>query len=143
MREKFILSCFIILFLGCPGRVRCEVSSVQDEDIAALRPKVEWSSENGRDPFEDYISEKPRDDVVQKQDQALTQKEEVVVLPGLTVQGLIWGGNRPCAIINNKVIEQGGETAEGVEITNITRQGIEVNYKGKKFNLSSPAGSAG
>lgn len=143
MREKFVLGCFIILFLGCPGIVIAEVASGQGEDIEALRPKIEWNADDLRDPFEDYITEKPLAQAVQKQEEILVQKEEPVVLPALAVQGIIWGGNKPCAIINNKVIEQGRETAEGVKITNISRQGIELRYKGKKFNLSSPAESAG
>ena len=66
--------------------------------------------------------------------------DENIVLPQMTFQGMIWDGASPQAIINNKVysindaIEIATEETEAkVKIKDITKNGIYLEYKRKKF----------
>ena len=61
--------------------------------------------------------------------------EEVVRLPSLQIQGIIWGGSSPQAIINEQVVSKGDVIAGGVEILDISKGGIKVIYRGKIFTL--------
>jgi hypothetical protein len=63
-------------------------------------------------------------------------------LPELKVQGVIWGGNFPQAIVNNKVLKV-GDTVEGVEIKSIDKKGITVLFEGSESTISSPAAGPG
>jgi len=60
-----------------------------------------------------------------------------VKLPVLKVQGLIWGGNFPQAIINNKVVRVDDEV-DGAKIVSIEKDGLWVSFNDKQYNLSSP-----
>ena len=68
------------------------------------RPNIVYNASDLRDPFESYIKkgEHPEDG---KQSTAVFANQQVEKAPpSLTVQGLVWGGNFPQAIINNKVV---------------------------------------
>jgi len=54
------------------------------------------------------------------------------------LQGLVWGGDFPQAIINNKMVKI-GDTIEGVEVVAIGKEGVTLVYANKKYNLSSPS----
>lgn len=67
-------------------------------------------------------------------------EEEVVILPRMNLQGMVWNSRLPQAIIDNKVYTKDdivvigtGETAEKVKITDITAEGITIRYKTKYF----------
>lgn len=64
-----------------------------------------------------------------------TKLEEVVRLPSLQIQGIIWGGSSPQAIINEQVVAKGDVIAGGVEILDISKGGIKVIYRSKIFTL--------
>jgi len=64
-----------------------------------------------------------------------TKVEEVVRLPSLQIQGIIWGGGNPQAIIDEQVVAKGDMIAGGVEILDISKSGIKVIYRGKIFML--------
>jgi hypothetical protein len=96
-----------------------------------LRPVVEFESEGARDPFILYEEEKK---TVKTLDSV-----EVVNLPAdFLVQGLIWGGRLNQAIIKNKVVKV-GDTLDEAKILDIGKNGVAVFYKGRKFELPSPA----
>ena len=59
------------------------------------------------------------------------EKEEIV-LPAFTVQGMVWGGVRPQALINEGLCEK-GDIIKGAEIADITKEGVTLIYKNKKF----------
>ncbi len=65
---------------------------------------------------------------------------EVVTLPTMVFQGMVWNSLRPQAIIDNKVYDVDddilvgeGETAGKIKIKDITREGIFLKYKGREF----------
>ena len=97
-----------------------------------VRPNVEYKEEEGlRDPYQSPIKE----EVVEE---ALQEQVPIDPLPSLTIQGMVWGGTLPQAIINNKVVKI-GDTIEGVRIIGIKKEGITVFFGNREYNLSSPA----
>lgn len=60
---------------------------------------------------------------------------ELVRLPYLTIQGVIWGGGTPQAIVDNRVVVKGDILPGGIEILDISGTGIKVLYRGKIFTL--------
>jgi len=65
--------------------------------------------------------------------------------PTLNIQGLIWGGPRPQAIINNHVYSV-DDTVAGGTITSISPRGVELDYHGTTVlfsRASSPKGQEG
>jgi len=96
------------------------------------RPKVEYEAGDSRDPFQPLK-------MTEMHAQELSMPESTVrSLPALTVQGLVWGGNFPQAIINNKVVKE-GDTLEEARIISIKKEGVTVFFEGGEYQLSSPA----
>ena len=97
------------------------------------RPKVEYVAKDLRDPFNPggLTQEKAPEQKFQKTEM---HKEEP---PSLSVQGLVWGGSLPQAIINHKVVKE-GDTVEGAKIIKIDKEGITVFFKGGQYNLGNP-----
>ena len=58
----------------------------------------------------------------------------VISLPVLNVQGVIVGENIHQAIINDQVVPLLG-TINGARVDSVSKQGVELFYKGKKFFL--------
>ena len=61
--------------------------------------------------------------------------EKEIVLPTFTIQGMVWGGIKPQALINGQLCEK-GDTIRGAEITDINKEGVTFVYKDKKFLFS-------
>ena len=55
---------------------------------------------------------------------------------GLIVQGLLWGGSKPTAIINHRVYGV-GDTVEGGVIRSIDRTGVDVESDGTTSRLTT------
>ncbi|MCX5707176.1 MAG: hypothetical protein NTW13_05970 [Candidatus Omnitrophica bacterium] len=102
-----------------------EEMAVKEE---VLRPKVQYLAEGLRDPFKSPIVK-----------DTSYKSSEVKALPQLNIQGLIWGGTFPQAVINNKVVKIGDTVVEGARITDISKEGVTVLYNGMTYQLSSPA----
>jgi len=99
-------------------------------------PNIEYKSEGLRDPFEGVFKTEPipsRESIGQ-----LPEAPPEVSPPPLTVQGIIWGGNIPQAIINDKVVKVGDSISEA-KVTYIGRDGIAIIFKDYTFKLTSPA----
>ena len=86
--------------------------------------KIEYKSEGLRDPFQEEKIEIEEEPVQTKP------------LPALQIQGIVWGGTFPQAIINNKVARV-GDTIEGVRITDINKNGVIVFFENRQYNLST------
>ena len=95
------------------------------------RPKVVYSGEGLKDPFEPSLIKK-------KEEGRREARVEPKALPDMKVQGLLWGGIFPQAIINNKVVKVGDSIGE-VRITGINKEGITVFFANMEYKLSSPA----
>jgi len=101
-----------------------------------IRPNIEYKATGLRDPFEEPFVKKG------EADEKAVAKVFAAPPPVLIVQGLIWGGGIPQAIINDNVVKL-GDTIQGAKIINITKDGVIVLFEGMQYNLSSPASSAG
>lgn len=91
------------------------------------------------DPFESQLPkpQAPVPNVIQEAPAPLPA-EEVINPPVISVSSLVSGGPAPQAIINGKILRVGSEI-EGAIINNITKEGIEVTFKGKSFSYPSPS----
>lgn len=54
----------------------------------------------------------------------------------LIVQGVVWGGAMPQAIINNRVTNI-GDVIEGAKVIDISKKGVILLYKDRKYLLPS------
>ena len=133
----FIFCLFIVNLFAEPAEYKAikELERIErtppPERIA--RPKVEYKAGDLRDPFK-----KPESLSTQKPEVSGTQVTQEKPLPSLTVQGLIWGGSFPQAIINNKVVKI-GDTIDKVSIINIDKDGVTVSFEETEYRLPSPA----
>jgi hypothetical protein len=97
-----------------------------------------------KNPFEDgfpkpiVIKPEPIHPVEHKKIKKVVHKKIVVPpeikLPGLDLQGVMVGEDMHQAIINDEVVPLYG-SIEGARVDSITKQGVEVLFKGKKFFL--------
>ena len=109
----------------------------QSAPESIIRPKIEYKAEDLRDSFA-APPEKKSEDIKKVAEPEVYRAPP----PTLTTQGLIWGGNIPQAIINDKVVKV-GDTIQGAKIISITKDGVTLLFEGMQYNLSSPAMSAG
>lgn len=109
-----------------------EPISASSEPAVDLRVDVKYTAEGLRDPFESYLIKEKAAGI--KEEGAAVEQ----VLPSLVVQGIIWGGSFPQAIINDKVVKIGDEV-EGARILEISKEGVVVFYDNRRYDLSSPA----
>lgn len=111
-----------------------ETQQQADSKLAVIeRPQLQYTSGSQRDPFKTLIVKDEKAGTVQ----VAPGVEEKA--PPMTVQGIIWGGAFPVAIINDEMVKVGDTTKDGAEITSIAKEGIGFLYKDKNFNIPSPA----
>ena len=142
---------FIALFiLGVPlanafaGKLDSEIKGIEKlekiEEAAPAgpiaRPGIAYKTKDLRSPFAKPFVEQSETAVEAAKPEAAQAPEKH--LPALTVQGVIWGGIFPQAIINNKVVRI-GDTIEKVGITGINKDGIEVIFEERIYQVPSPA----
>lgn len=104
-------------------------TQIASEQIS--RPAMEYTADKSRDPFRSIIV---------NTDEAGRGKStgSERPLPTLKVQGIIWGGRFPQAIINNKVLKV-GDSIEEAKIISIDKDGVSLFFSGRKYDLASPA----
>jgi len=103
------------------------------------RPKVEYKAGGLRDPFQRFEPGMGHKTTAEQSKISETpEKQAQAALSSLTVQGLIWGGRFPQAIINNKVLKI-GDTIDKVSIINIDKDGVTVSFEETEYRLPSPA----
>lgn len=129
------LSSFITELLAVPIEKSIEELGLKTKETISqeeviTRPTVEYTADGLRDPFQEPFAEKAG------AEQAVTTGEEKP-LPSLTIQGLVWGGRFPQAIINNKVLKV-GDIIEGAQVINISKDGVSLLFDGKLYELQSP-----
>lgn len=130
----------LILLAGLANMVFAD----SNNDGVISRPVIEYTSGDLRDPFSDLFQLAEEKAKKEKEAQIVQAPLENIVpdkpLPSLDnfkVQGVIWGGKFPQAIINNKVLGV-GDSIEGVEIIKIDKKGITLNFAGRTATLAAP-----
>jgi len=53
----------------------------------------------------------------------------------LKLNGMVWGGPKPQAIINDRIVSE-GDIIESKKIESITKMGVRIRYKGRVFFLT-------
>lgn len=98
---------------------------ILEANVPKKEDVVSYNIEDGKIPFKGPFDEKVE-----------AGSEEIVLLPDMQFQGMVWRSSRPQAIINNKVYDVKDiiNTAGGpVEIKEIKKDGIHLLYMGKEF----------
>ena len=90
------------------------------------------------DPF---IPMLPKETVKKQVETPVTVKpeiiEEVVAPPPLVIAGVLWGTDKPMAIINDKIYGVGAVIGEsGAKVHEIKNNVVTVIYKMQKFDLT-------
>jgi hypothetical protein len=119
------------ILVVCAGILICSLFMMPifaQQPPTITRPAVQYQAADSRDPFQSPFQKKVE----------TAGAAEGASLPSLTVQGLIWGGNFPQAIINNKVVKV-GDVIEDAQVINIDKNGVTIMFGEKLYNLSSPA----
>lgn len=107
------------------------VKPKKDSEIDSLRPKVDFVGSVSKKPFYNFLKKE-----IQKVFKA--EEEQVVLAPNLAIQGLIWGGELPLAIIDNRVLKV-GDVINGYTIDKIDKNGVVLSVSGKLFKVSPPS----
>ncbi len=102
-----------------------------------LRPLVANEAAELNNPFFNFVEEAIKKETANKSP-VVKEENTVKSLPAYTIQGVIWGGELPLAIINNKVLKIGDMLGEAI-IENIDKNGVVVSIQGKLFTLNAPA----
>lgn len=98
------------------------------------RPKIDYLSENRRDPFETPFK-KEEEEKPGEPGSPETSSSSDEILSHLKVQGIIWQGRFPQAIINNQILKIGDEI-EGVKVVGVDKDGVRLLFEDKEYKLS-------
>jgi hypothetical protein len=133
MKRMIFVSLFIVyLFIVTVAFPAEKGAPPAPETIA--RPNVIYKAEGLKDPFQNPIMEG-----VTKPVAGSGALGGFGVIEGppppLTVQGLIWGGFLPQAIVNNKIVKV-GDTIDGANIISIDKNGVTVLFQEREYKLS-------
>ena len=61
---------------------------------------------------------------------------EIIPVPQITVTGIVWNSDRPQAIINGKIVNQ-GDTILDIEITEIQKDFIKGQFHGRTITINT------
>ncbi len=112
-----------------------------DEDVLQ-RAKLEYKADKLRDPFQkNFIITTPAPGEISEEEKEVSAEqsaEDTAAVAAIKLQGLIWGGNVPQAIVNESVVKT-GDVVDNMQIIEITKDGVSVLFNNRVYNLSSPA----
>lgn len=133
------LSSYILLVFSLTVVINCGfivLAQENTDDGIITRPQIKYKSGELRDPFASVMAKEEKRQDSQKQGAAELNQPKIN-LSALDVEGIIWGGKMPQAIINNKVLVA-GDSIDGAEILSIDKKGITLSFAGEVVNLSAP-----
>ena len=107
----------------------------QQEEGALIKTELRYTASELRDPFKDNLNE------TQEAAKGAGAEEVAKTLPTFSVQGIIWGGNLPQAIIDDAVVKV-GDTIKESKVIAIDKEGITLLYYGREYKISAPASVA-
>jgi len=128
----FCFSIVVTAFAGISDKAISELKTKErsKEKEGVNRPQVEYVCERIKDPFQANIIRTVSSEVPQPED---------ITPPSVEIQGIIWGGDVPQAIIDNTVVRPGDTVQGDIRIISINKEGVAVFYNNQRFMLSSPA----
>jgi hypothetical protein len=97
--------------------------------------KVSFQASGFRNPFKSVLPEK----IIEEKTVKITKPAAAVEImpPEVAIQGIVWGGEFPQAIINGKVLKEGDVLTgpEPITILEIRPKEVVIFYKNKIFNF--------
>ena len=112
--------------------------------VASAAGMLEYNAETFRDPMKSLLPTEPVQpaalSVAQETEPKLPPPQAEPEAPVATLEGMVWGGRFPQAIINGEVYSV-GDTIDGALITAIDRGGVTVETSDAKFVISPSSGS--
>lgn len=146
---SLIITIFCLLSVGYTFAVspaETVVPKTSDKESPASKPdsivlpKIEYKADGLRDPFENVFKKEAVAPSTSGTGEQVSETQAQVNPPSLAVQGIIWGGKIPQAIINDKVVKI-GDVIQEAEIIDIGKETVKILFKNRSFNLTSPAAS--
>lgn len=118
------------------------IALAQDDsaDTMIKRPQIKYKSGRLRDPFVSVLDKDKSTEKTEKGEGA-ELNQATTDISAFEVEGIIWGGKMPQAIINNKVLSV-GDLIDGAQILSIDKSGVNLNISGRTVNLSAPGKSS-
>jgi len=104
--------------------------------LPVIQEKVEPKKITPKDIFP-KPREKPIKDIPKPKDVPKLkpdEKKQEIVIPPLSVTGLVWNSDRPQAIVNGQVVNI-GDFISGTEILDITKNGVNIIYQEKTATI--------
>ena len=123
---------FTTLFIAGPF-VICATAAKENTTEAKLN--LEYKAGKFRDPF-GVLFEGNVSGQGQEETQGPTE-EQALSAPHLKVEGIVWGGRFPQAIVNDKVVKIGDKIA-GLRIISIDKDGIIAFFQGRRYKYLCP-----
>jgi hypothetical protein len=121
-------------------RIQPQVQAQAAVKPGGSREPAVYLAQDLRDPMKSLLPEAP------KPQQTTVRQPGVQQLPpappSLRVQGLLWGGREPQAIINDAVYKV-NDVVKGAKILEITRDGVTIEHLGAPVFYSPTGGEAG
>lgn len=113
-----------------PDRVAEDYTGREAAALTQLKStlkEIKYKADSALDPLMDKLSAYLASVVPVAKKEILDIKP-----PQLKITGLIWNTDRPQAIVNERVLSAGDEI-EGAKLLSVTKNGINIEYKGVKF----------
>lgn len=129
---KYIL--FVFFLSGAIQQNSIALAEEAAAEGVIVRPVVEYKSGKLRDPFRTYFV---KEEIKESSQENLDLPKPEFDLSKLKVQGIVWGGRSPQAIINGQVLSV-GDLIEGAQIVSIEKKGITLSFVGAIFDLAAP-----
>lgn len=107
-------------------------------------PTIDYVADLTRDPLRPVFQQEPAESVERRPDMVAAAEialgapfppGQALGLPPIAIQGLIWGGASPRAIIDGQIYEI-GDAIDGARIVAIDREGLTVTLRGATFRRS-------
>ena len=112
------------------------------ERVADAPGPAAYTAHDLRDPLKSLLPEVPSSPPVRHEPPSATQTLTHAALPTLHLQGLLWGGPEPKAIIDDDVYGL-GDTVQGATIKAIDRQGVTLEAAGMTYTLRTKEPGSG
>jgi len=129
MKSSRIIILLIVIFIIMAKEIKAMPESMTEATLRS-NSNIEYKAGNLRDPFQS--PQKQKEPEKQMAERQMPERP----LPTLTIQGIVWGGKFPQAIINNKVVKI-GDTVNEVQIVDINKSGVTVSFENREYNLPS------
>lgn len=129
-----VISFIFLFFVFClPGGIFGRAGSLflVYADDEAIAPQVSYTAKEYLSPFKLALPEK-----IEQAQPIYPVLDNIEAPPVFELQGIVWGGRYPQAIINNSVVKAGGRIG-GAEVLAINKDKVELLYQDKVIIISS------